>query len=985
MRFGLSLVLAVTLLACSGAPAPCGPSTCATGCCDATGACQAGTAMTACGSGGFACTSCALGTVCGGGVCLPASAGGGVGGGTGGGDDGGAGGGGGGGGGGATVDCSVPASLDWGIVATGSSTARTLVLNNPTSSPITATIGAITGPDAAAFTASGAAGAVVIPPSGTAATTFTFQPTVDQAWSASVTVQPAESCPVGSVALVGSSASTSVAFSPSTLDLSCVPPGVERVQTITIANLGAVPVQLTNIAAFAGSVPSPDFRVVAPGASLTVPANGTATIDVGFRPTLLGPRTGTLRATTNLPNQPALVIPLRGLGGGPVIEVTPSPLAFGKLGLFTPSVGVTRSLAIRNVGTRFTSPTPACNLHLGLGGVAPYFTLTPSGTTGASEFSASLGSGYDPAVGLEAGREVLLNVTATPAFVGQKSAQLTVHSDDLASPTTQVPVTAEAIVAPPCDLAVNTTALDFGLVAPGTSRDLWVTVTNRGTNPSDLCFLSALELAPGSHAAFTLPGGPLAPLELQPGEARSFAVRVAPTGTVPATPTSIAGSFRFSVSSPTMPQQVVALSAQVGLPCLVVVPGAVNFGTVARTCSSATRTLTVFNTCAAPVTITSASTFLAAGEPAGGPNCPGASACPEFSLVSGLAPNTALNPTTFVTVTTKYRPINLGADHGALRFAAQQAGVAVSVVTPLEGAGDTQGRNVDSVALPATPKADVLLVVDDSGTMTDKQQQLANNFTSFIQYALSASVDFQLGITTTDMTATNRRGRLVPGNPTIFRPNTPNLEQSFGYRVVNLGVGGSGVEESLAPALAALTPPLLTAENAGLVRADATLGIVSVSDADDQSPLPVSYYVSLLGNLKRPGEVTFSAIAPLQATSPLAGCAYDGTGPATRTLQAVGALGGVAQEVCVSSWTAPLVNVGQPAFGYRSSFPLAATPAAPATVEVRLNGVVVPEFTAGTTRVWRYDPVANAIAFEPLYVPAPGANLTMTYSVACLP
>jgi hypothetical protein len=34
--------------------------------------------------------------------------------------------------------------------------------------------------------------------------------------------------------------------------------------------------------------------------------------------------------------------------------------------------------------------------------------------------------------------------------------------------------------------------------------------------------------------------------------------------------------------------------------------------------------------------------------------------------------------------------------------------------------------------------------------------------------------------------------------------------------------------------------------------------------------------------------------------------------------------------------------------------------------------------------VWSYDSVSNAVIFQPLFVPAPGDVMTVTYHVACL-
>jgi hypothetical protein len=104
---------------------------------------------------------------------------------------------------------------------------------------------------------------------------------------------------------------------------------------------------------------------------------------------------------------------------------------------------------------------------------------------------------------------------------------------------------------------------------------------------------------------------------------------------------------------------------------------------------------------------------------------------------------------------------------------------------------------------------------------------------------------------------------------------------------------------------------------------------------------PVNDSGSRLRGLKPPDRVTFSALAPLQGTPP-AGCVCDNAAAATRTLQADGAPGGVAHDICTNDWTTALASVGPRAFGARASVPHTCTPAPSSTLEVRRNGVVVP-------------------------------------------
>ncbi len=58
---------------------------------------------------------------------------------------------------------------------------------------------------------------------------------------------------------------------------------------------------------------------------------------------------------------------------------------------------------------------------------------------------------------------------------------------------------------------------------------------------------------------------------------------------------------------------------------------------------------------------------------------------------------------------------------------------------------------------------DILLVVDNSGSMAEEQDKLASNFDSFIQFFDGIDVDWRIGVITTDTWQEDHRGRLRGG------------------------------------------------------------------------------------------------------------------------------------------------------------------------------------------------------------------------------
>ena len=215
-----------------------------------------------------------------------------------------------------------------------------------------------------------------------------------------------------------------------------------------------------------------------------------------------------------------------------------------------------------------------------------------------------------------------------------------------------------------------------------------------------------------------------------------------------------------------------------------------------------------------------------------------------------------------------------------------------------------------------------------------------------------------------------------------------DIENKFKQKV-NLGIMGSGGEENLAPSVAALTAPIITAENAGLLRADAVLAVVVITDADDQSAQPVTYYVNQLLNIKgaqRATQFSFNAVGPYLSSAP-SGCSYDGTGGAPRMLAAVTATAGVKEEICTPDWSKALEQIGKNAFGYRTNFFLTSTPdlTAGKAIVVKIDGLQLDPIDVRGAQVWTYDSTNNSVNFEPLFVPEPGKTLTITYFVACIP
>ncbi len=869
--------------------------------------------------------------------------------------------------------CDVPEQLDFGRVAVGSFRALALELQNPRDEEVEAVVSAPRDNDAASFQR-------VLPTQNTVRVKamkrvlaeFSFRPTTPQSFTTRVTVRAAPSCPERSVRLFGTGVNDAVIATPNPLVFGFVPLSASTSRTLTLDSATASPV----------TVPlAYGQRDYSGPATVTVPAFGSATVPVRFAPGAIGVRNTTMTLTIGTA---ASIVSLRGSGGGPDIDVRPASLTFGRVAFFggnTPRH--VRKVQVLNVGTNGTTQ-PDERLFLGTARAAPYVELRGvDGGVASPEFTAQLspGSTYRDADGLEAraGQFVSVDVGLTPTGPGAREAMLVVKSSDVDEPEVRVPVSANVVALPPCNLRVTPSGqLQFGALTAQvpTSRQLIF----ENLSPTDVCLLSDLAIEAGSHPAFALRAGPVAEKELLPGA--RWAVEVTALTQGGAAGGTITGTVRYTSSS-VVPEGSVQLVASLDAACLTIAPIEADVGSVKLGCASASRVFQIYNSCPSTVVLRDLTLLDAAGFPAGSASCPTTAACPEFAFTQRptlpLTLNAGVAPVTF---SVGYRPVDNGPDLGAIAVGFDLAGQGRTQLVSIRGEGAATGLTTDVFRGSGVPKVDILFVIDGSCSMSSKQQSLASNLPSFFSQALGSAVDYHLSVIVGQGPPSyNSRGRFLfgPTHPApILTRQITDAEQQFATRVTSIGSNG-GNEECFQPAVDALTPPLSTGGNAGFMRNDAQLAIVCVTDDSDYSNQPVSFYQAALTNLKagRPTDVSLSAIA-----------GYTQRCSATqlengRYAQMTAATGGVREEICTSNWAQSLSRIAQTTFGETGRFFLRATPdLARRPVEVRVDGVPVAA-TSTNGPVWRYDTAINAVTFETLYRPPAGALVEVSYEPGC--
>lgn len=168
-----------------------------------------------------------------------------------------------------------------------------------------------------------------------------------------------------------------------------------------------------------------------------------------------------------------------------------------------------------------------------------------------------------------------------------------------------------------------------------------------------------------------------------------------------------------------------------------------------------------------------------------------------------------------------------------------------------DAGGGANGADGDAAApVPALgcDKMDILFVIDNSGSMQQEQANLAQNFPKFIE-VLNAfndgALDYRVGVTTTSfpteilgITLTSGEEGALLKSDGMTRPwlerTDPKVTETF-TSLATVGVMGSGQEQQLRAAQAAVTARVEDGANASFLREDALLALVFLTDEDDGS------------------------------------------------------------------------------------------------------------------------------------------------------
>ena len=273
----------------------------------------------------------------------------------------------------------------------------------------------------------------------------------------------------------------------------------------------------------------------------------------------------------------------------------------------------------------------------------------------------------------------------------------------------------------------------------------------------------------------------------------------------------------------------------------------------------------------------------------------------------------------------------------------------------------------------SSSKIDILWVIDNSESIADEREFIANGFDSFLNTLKTTGFDYRLAITSTE-TGTGLNGKLA-GEPISNSSSDPvadfkkqlglepsKTNQETGLRAMELALNGS--------------------VNQNFPRPDAALAVVIVSDEDDYSKKGTTYYARFLLSLKKPGDenlVKFSAIVGPKPD----GCIRPGeeiyfeakSSPGKRYLELVDKMLGLSTSICSTNFGEDLNKIAASISNLKTKF--CASRDVGEIITVAVNGTEL-EANKG----WILEKSTSCVVFTQGNKPAPGATIFIKYKTA---
>jgi hypothetical protein len=288
-------------------------------------------------------------------------------------------------------------------------------------------------------------------------------------------------------------------------------------------------------------------------------------------------------------------------------------------------------------------------------------------------------------------------------------------------------------------------------------------------------------------------------------------------------------------------------------------------------------------------------------------------------------------------------------------------------------------EQTDSILQVTTPMVDVLWTIDNSCSMATYQDNLADNFPSFMDYFDGSGLDYHVGVVSTDTDNPTHSGKLQPGFGYKFIDSDTASPIEVFQEMATMGTNGSSTERGLGATFLGLEEHRDTF-NAGLYRDEASVNTIVISDEPDLTQsfvITQPEFVDWYDGLKREGDMrSFSSIVDPR----------DGQ----RYMNSTRELGGINWDINTDDWSGVLERLGIQASGLKREYFLSQRPVIETiVVEVEdVSGALLPPFDLAEfddvgnliEGDYTYDPIRNSITFLE-YVPNALSTVLITYTL----
>ena len=275
--------------------------------------------------------------------------------------------------------------------------------------------------------------------------------------------------------------------------------------------------------------------------------------------------------------------------------------------------------------------------------------------------------------------------------------------------------------------------------------------------------------------------------------------------------------------------------------------------------------------------------------------------------------------------------------------------------------------------------ADVLWVVDTSGSMDKRRAQLAAQIPTFVTALNQTGLDYQMAMITMDLSASGGHGNLLAqtGTDPILKKSTPNLAAVLAERFIDAN-NGSPVNQGEAAMQLALTKNSASWKTQGFLRPNSLLVLVMLSDQEDASP--DGDYTGYLDALRPPlasGErswvAQFMGVLPNDPACQTSDWGF--SSPGRRFMALAEASGGASESICDADFSRALTNVKSRILEVVTEYFFDGTPVV-SSISVNVDGISVP---SDEMNGWTYNTTRNSILFHGSAIPKPGASIKVNF------